>query len=1065
MGIEMGRISGQLLSENLVRNGENLAFDTTLLYLDVNSGFVGIGTDSPTRSITVGGTSNIDNILVTTQADFTSLTFVSNKIQNVSGNIVISPNQSVNPIVTVRELQTANLSFTNQKIENLVTNSDINIAANGTGQVKFYAPIVNVNGTLHSTGDITWDGTITIGNDNTDSVTFKADVTSNIISDVNNTYELGSVSRFWKTLYSVNLNSTTVTTPLITANNINLLLTQGHTIYVSVNGSDSNYGNLLHSTYRTLKFALSVAQTGDEVVIFPGTYTEVFPLTIPQGVCVRGTSTRSVIIKPTNDTNNKDAFLLNGDTTVSFLTVQDYFFDSANNTGYAFRFASNFKSLSRSPYIQNVTILTKGSVTSNSDPLGFNQGDAGAGILVDGSVANSTGTIVPTMLFFAITLVTPNQNGITAKNGVRVEWLNSFTYFASKGIYLTNGTSGFANLGVKFGAELRSINSANIYGNYGAVADGASTIGYLVGHNFSYIGSGLDSSNDSSLTIQANEIVATNNAQLLYESVDQQGDFRIGDIFYVNQETGIVSFNAQSLNFNASGGLVFESQYGITSITPRGVQTGNIRFENNTIISLLGPVNAFAKSGSTRLNTNVFVTGLVNVSNDVNVKGNLTLGNETTDTIAVTPNLTQLIKPNQNNTFALGRKGADPKVWNTLFLKLIDVDSVTQITNNTISTLTANTDLQLVASGTGKIQVSTTDVQIDNNLTVAGTTTINGSSSLKNVTAVGTTTITGAINQTGNTGITGLFSNNNIIITESTSYFQVPSIKLQTNKISATLLNSDIAFSANGLGGVVLDSKLKITDSTISNRWASATTDSQKSIIFSPNGTGNTVINTTRFLTIPYANDSNRVLSTYGEVRQNSTTTWYEGYLPSGNVSFNNLYDFDKNTYITAELTPGTDDKILRFGIDGSVRATIDSSKLTTSLVNIDNVQLTSNNISNTLASNDLEFLPNGTGNTSINGVFVKGSKVINQLNTPLIFTNTGTGYVKFDGTYGIVIPVGSDLQRPVSAETGEIRYSTTHSYVEVFDGTSWAISTGVSGNISENDVTEIMNFWSIILG
>jgi hypothetical protein len=65
-------------------------------------------------------------------------------------------------------------------------------------------------------------------------------------------------------------------------------------------------------------------------------------------------------------------------------------------------------------------------------------------------------------------------------NGVRVEWLNSFTYFANRGIYATNGSLGLASLGVRFGAEIRSIGSANVYGNYGAEANGASTLMYLI---------------------------------------------------------------------------------------------------------------------------------------------------------------------------------------------------------------------------------------------------------------------------------------------------------------------------------------------------------------------------------------------------------------------------------------------------------------------------------------------------------------------------------------------------------------------------------------------------------
>ena len=58
IGEEMavGRISGPLLKSNLVRNGVNLAFETDLLYLDVNNNRVGIKTANPQAELDVNGT-------------------------------------------------------------------------------------------------------------------------------------------------------------------------------------------------------------------------------------------------------------------------------------------------------------------------------------------------------------------------------------------------------------------------------------------------------------------------------------------------------------------------------------------------------------------------------------------------------------------------------------------------------------------------------------------------------------------------------------------------------------------------------------------------------------------------------------------------------------------------------------------------------------------------------------------------------------------------------------------------------------------------------------------------
>jgi hypothetical protein len=57
----VGRISGPLLKANLVRQGIDLAFETNLLYLDVNNGRVGIKTSSPTHDLTVNGTTTTIN--------------------------------------------------------------------------------------------------------------------------------------------------------------------------------------------------------------------------------------------------------------------------------------------------------------------------------------------------------------------------------------------------------------------------------------------------------------------------------------------------------------------------------------------------------------------------------------------------------------------------------------------------------------------------------------------------------------------------------------------------------------------------------------------------------------------------------------------------------------------------------------------------------------------------------------------------------------------------------------------------------------------------------------------
>ena len=63
----IGRISGPLLKANLIRDGVDLAFETDLLYLDVNNSRIGINTATPQYDLDVVGTTRSTDLEVTNQ--------------------------------------------------------------------------------------------------------------------------------------------------------------------------------------------------------------------------------------------------------------------------------------------------------------------------------------------------------------------------------------------------------------------------------------------------------------------------------------------------------------------------------------------------------------------------------------------------------------------------------------------------------------------------------------------------------------------------------------------------------------------------------------------------------------------------------------------------------------------------------------------------------------------------------------------------------------------------------------------------------------------------------------
>ena len=134
----------------------------------------------------------------------------------------------------------------------------------------------------------------------------------------------------------VEIGNAAPNTASVTASMLAADITNGPSNHLFVAKTGTNAANLSggaargrHSStpFLTVKYALAAAQAGDTVNIAAGEYEEEFPLTVPDGVAVRGAGLRATNIKPTSGTNDLNGFVLNGDTTVSELTVKDMFYN------------------------------------------------------------------------------------------------------------------------------------------------------------------------------------------------------------------------------------------------------------------------------------------------------------------------------------------------------------------------------------------------------------------------------------------------------------------------------------------------------------------------------------------------------------------------------------------------------------------------------------------------------------------------------------------------------------------------------------------------------------------
>jgi hypothetical protein len=497
---------------------------------------------------------------------------------------------------------------------------------------------------------------------------------------------------------------------------------------------------------------------------------------------------RNTIIKPTAATNTNNCFLMNGESTVQNLTIKDFY------TGSAFSFVSGCVISTRSPYIQNVTVVTKGSVVSASDPRGFAQGDAGKGALVDGASVTSASEEA-SMLFHSVTFITPGVDAITMTNGVRVEWLNSFTYFANRGLYAVNGSTGHLSTDgstTKYGAEVRSIGSANVYGNFGAVADGADTLMYLIQHNFGYIGSGKFLDNDPSRAIQANEVTKANSGTIYFQSVNHFGDFRVGDAFFIDQETGNTSIVLSEAQVDSLNGIVVNSGGETTVINGLKIDTTDFIFAGNLLQTKTKDFNV-SSAGTINFTSDVTISQNLTTTGNITIGGSLiTLGNEASDTINFNTPFSQNIEPDISGAYNLGSAS---KKWSKVSATEANFADI-NFNTNVITTTVSNADLELRASGTGNIYLPTNNVEITNAATIVGDTDLQSAN------------ITGAIVQAGNTTISnGAAITGSVHVTGSLTIgakAQLEDVLIDGNLITTTEVNSNLDLRANGTGNIVI---------------------------------------------------------------------------------------------------------------------------------------------------------------------------------------------------------------------------------------------------------------------
>ena len=168
----------------------------------------------------------------------------------------------------------------------------------------------------------------------------------------------------------------------------------------------------------------------------------------------------------------------------------------------------------------------------------------------------------------------------------------------------------------------------------------------LTGHDFLDIGVGnFATANYPNINIsnrvQANEVVEKGGGRVFYTSTDQDGNFRVGELFKIEQATGIASLNADAFDLSGLTELTLGSVIlGGTGATIREFSNDpTFTANSDNTISTQKSIKAYIASriggGGSGLNVNGVVAGVVHISGTTITTENFG-GNPTGQTINVT---------------------------------------------------------------------------------------------------------------------------------------------------------------------------------------------------------------------------------------------------------------------------------------------------------------------------------------------------------------------------------------------------------------------------------------------
>jgi len=184
----------------------DLAFQTDLLYLDVSNSRIGVKTATPQYDLDINGTTRSTDLITTGTAYVGNVRISGNTIDSVSGDLNLTTVGS-DKVTSLKTLEVDDLRFDTNVISSTVSNADIDIIPNGSGKVDIQSDLavtgnIDITGNLVADGDITISGNVQIGDDDTDTISITAGITSDLKPDASAVYNLGTPTKKWNSIHA-----------------------------------------------------------------------------------------------------------------------------------------------------------------------------------------------------------------------------------------------------------------------------------------------------------------------------------------------------------------------------------------------------------------------------------------------------------------------------------------------------------------------------------------------------------------------------------------------------------------------------------------------------------------------------------------------------------------------------------------------------------------------------------------------------------------------------------------------------------------------------------------------